>query len=80
MQAMDFELVGVVSDVETIAVNLGIRERASLRAKYGGRRWRKLKGVAHVRLDNGHVRLAEVHWYEAHGVGRRRMKIKRFLD
>ncbi|MDZ4686453.1 MAG: hypothetical protein SH850_15395 [Planctomycetaceae bacterium] len=77
---MDFELVGVVSGVETIAVNLGIRELDSLRAQYGGKRLRKLKGVAHVRLENDHVRLAEVHWYEAHGVGRHRMKIKRFLD
>lgn len=77
---MDFELVGAIAQVETIAVNLSIRERDDLREKYGGKRWRKLKGVANVRLQNGNVRLAEVHWYEAHGVGRRKMKIKRFLD
>ncbi|HEV3255684.1 MAG TPA: hypothetical protein VG013_02270 [Gemmataceae bacterium] len=77
---MDFELVGELTDIETIAVNLSIRERDSLRERYGGRRWRKLKGVALVRLVNGNVRKAEVHWYEAHGVGRRKMKIKRFLD
>jgi hypothetical protein len=77
---MDFELVGDLSDIETIAVNLSIRERDSLKAKYGGKRWRKLKGVGLVRLVNGNVRRAEVHWYEAHGVGRRKMKIKRFLD
>ena len=77
---MDFELIGQLSDVETIAVNLSIRENADLKARYGGRRWRKLKGTAMVRLSNGHVRRAEVHWYEAHGVGRRKMKIKRFLD
>jgi hypothetical protein len=49
-------------------------------ARYGGRRWRKLKGVADVRFPNGHVRRAELHWYEAHGVGRRKMKVKRVLD
>jgi hypothetical protein len=59
---MDFELVGDLSDVETIAVNLSIRERDSVRERYGGRRWRKFKGVALVRLVNGHVRKAEVHW------------------
>jgi hypothetical protein len=77
---MDFELVGELSDVETIAVNLSIRENADLKARYGSRRWRKLKGVGLVRLPNGNVRRAEIHWYEAHGVGRRKMKIKRFLN
>jgi hypothetical protein len=77
---MDFELVGEMADVETIAVNLSIRELQTLRAQYGGRRWRKKKGVSLVRLPNGNVRRAEVHWYEAHGVGRRRVKIKRLMD
>lgn len=76
----DFEIVGRVSEVETIAVNLSIREHAELKSEYGGRRWRKLKGVATVRLVNGHLRRAEIHWYEAHGVGKRKLKIKRFLD
>jgi hypothetical protein len=77
---MDFEIIGDVQSIETIAVNLSIRERDSLKSLYGGRRWRKLKGVAHVRLLNGNIRDAELHGYEAHGVGRRKMKIKRFLD
>jgi hypothetical protein len=77
---MDFELIGELSDLETIAVNLSIRENADLKARYGGRRWRKLKGVGTVRLANGSVRRAEVHWYEAHGVGKRKLKIKRLLD
>ncbi len=77
---MDFELVGPLTDIQTIAVNVSIRERDLLKARYGGRRWRKLKGVALVRLINGHVRRAEIHWYEAHGVGRKKMKIKRLLD
>jgi hypothetical protein len=76
---MDFELIGELSDVETIVVNLSIRENADLKARYGGRRWRKLKGVGSVRLASGSVRRAELHWYEAHGVGRRKMKIKRLL-
>ena len=77
---MDFELVGELSNIETIAVNLSIREGADLKARFGGRRWRKLKGIASIRLANGNVRLAEIHWYEAHGVGKRKMKIKRLLD
>ena len=67
---MRFELVGDLQNVATIAVNLSIRDRASLKAQYGGRRWRKLKGDALVRLRNGDVRRAELHWYEAHGVGK----------
>jgi hypothetical protein len=76
----DFELLGPVEEIEPIAVNLSIRERKSLQSRFGGRRWRKLKGVAVVRFPNGEVRRAEVHWYEAHGVGRRKMKVKRVLD
>lgn len=77
---MDFELIGELTDIETIAVNLSIRENADLKARYGGRRWRKLKGIGTVRLPSETVRRAEVHWYEAHGVGKRKLKIKRLLD
>jgi hypothetical protein len=77
---MDFELVGELTGIETIAVHLSIRENIDLKARYGGRRWRKLKGAVLVRLASGNVRRAERHWYEAHGVGRRTMKIKRFLE
>ena len=77
---MDFELVSDLADIEIIAVNLSIRERDSLKALFGGRRWRKLKGIGTVRLASGSVRRAELHWYEAHGVGKRKMKIKRLLD
>jgi hypothetical protein len=76
---MDFEIVGDVTDIETIALNLGIRERIDLKARFGGRRWRKRKGIATVRLPSGELLRAELHWYEAHGVGRRKTKIKRFL-
>ena len=77
---MDFEIVGAITDVETIAVNLSIRELSSLKEMFGGKRWRKLKGTATVRLPNENIRRAELHWYEAHGIGKRKMKIKRFLD
>ena len=77
---MDFEILGELSVVEIIGVNLSVRESADLKARYGGRRWRKLKGISTVRLASGSVRRAELHWYEAHGVGKRKMKIKRLLD
>jgi hypothetical protein len=77
---MYFEIVGEVADIEVIARGGGIRDIARLRRKYGPGRWRKLKGRAAVRLENGNIRDAELHWYEAHGIGRKRFKIKRFLD
>ncbi|MFN8453341.1 MAG: hypothetical protein U0401_01500 [Anaerolineae bacterium] len=77
---IDFELIGQVTDIEAIAVSSSIQEIVRLRKFYGGKRWRKLKGVALVRLDDGTVCKAEVHWYEAHGVGKRDMKIKYILD
>ena len=77
---MYFEIVGEVTEVETIASGRGIKTLARLRKRYGGRRWRKLKGLATVRVASGRIRRAEVHWYEAHGVGRKGWKIKRFLD
>ena len=67
--------------METIASGRGVRDRAGLRRQYGPGRWRKLKGVAGVRLLDGTIRLAEVHWYEAHGLGRKEFKLKLpFLD
>ncbi len=77
---MKFEVVGQITDIETIAVGPGIRILSYLRKTYGRGRWRKLKGVAEVRLPNGAVRIVELHWYEAHGIGKRDLKIKRYLD
>ncbi len=77
---MDFEIVGAIADVETFATGRAIRELPRLRKAYGTGRWRKCKGVATVRLRDGTMVRAEVHWYEAHGMGRRELKIKRFLD
>ena len=75
----EFELLSELTNIEIIAVNLSIRERKRLQEQCGGRRWRKLKGIGRVRFPSGEVCLAELHWYEAHGVGRRKMKVKRAL-
>ena len=77
---MYFKVVGRIRDVETIAVGGKIRDIMRLRKQFGPGRWRKLKGVADVRLSDGTMRVAEVHWYEAHGIGKRKLKLKRFLD
>ena len=77
---MSFEVVGEIEQVETIATGTGVRIRAFLRKVHGRGRWRKRKGVATVRLANGKLRRVELHWYEAHGVGKRDLKIKAYLD
>jgi len=77
---MHFELIGEVEDVRIIAVSGKIREIMRLRRQYGPARWRKLKGVSVVRLQNGRICRAEVHWYEAHGKGKKKMKIKKILE
>jgi hypothetical protein len=77
---MYFEILGDISNVETFAIGTSIREIARLRKFYRRGRWRKRKGIARVRLEDGEVRLAEVHWYEAHGIGRKEFKIKRYVD
>ncbi len=77
---MYFEIVGPITSIERIAVGTSIRQLSRLRPRYGRGRWRKLKGIAMVRLADGALRRAEIHWYEAHGVGRVRYKIKRFVD
>ena len=76
---MHFEILGNISAVETFATGSGIRELARLRKVYGRGRWRKRKGIARVRLADGTIHQAEVHWYEASGIGSREFKIKRFL-
>lgn len=75
-----FEIIGQISEIKTIAIGTSIREIKILREQFGRGRWRKLKGIAQVKLQNGRIRLAELHWYEAHGIGKRKMKIKTFLD
>ena len=77
---MHFEIVGAISDIETIAIGRSIRILPLLQKRYGRGRWRKLKGVATIRLADGRIRLAEVHWFEAHGIGKKKMRIKYYLD
>ena len=69
---MYFEIIGTIENIETMAVGGRIREIMRLRKQYGSGRWRKLKGIARVRLTNSSVRKAEIHWYEAHGIGKKR--------
>ncbi len=77
---MNFDVIGDVTDVETFAVGKAIRERTRLQREYGPGRWRKRKGIAMIRLADGTVCRAELHWYEAHGIGRKEVKIKRILE
>jgi hypothetical protein len=81
IEVIEFEIVGEVSEIQIIATGPSVRDRTRLRKQYGRGRWRKLKGIANVRLVSGRIRLAEIHWYEAHGIGKREFKIKLpFLD
>ena len=78
---MKFEIVSDITDIETIAEGKSLRILPKLNRKYGKGRWRKKKGIATVKLADGSFRRAEVHWYEAHGIGKRDVKIKfPFLD
>jgi hypothetical protein len=77
---MRFEILGEIRNVETIASGRGIRILNRLVRLYGKGNLRKVKGWATVRLEDGTISEAELHWFEAHGLGKRRMKIKRVLD
>jgi len=77
---MYLDIIGDIEEIETLAVGGRIRDIMRIRKQYGPGRWRKLKGVAKVRLSSGRICNAEIHWYEAHGIGRKKMKIKRILD
>ena len=77
---MSFEIIGEITNIVIIAAGHAVRDRALLRQRYGAGRWRKLKGFATVRLRNGKIRQVELHWYEAHGIGKRKLKIKRYMD
>ena len=77
---VSFEVLGEISGIETIAARPSIRDLERLEEHYGRGRWRKKKGVATIRLANGRIRKAELHWYEAHGIGRKELKRKRYLD
>lgn len=77
---IDFELASDITEIEIIAIGKAIRELPELQQRFGKGRWRKLKGIANIKLSDGTYRIAEIHWYEAHGIGKKRIKIKRFLD
>jgi hypothetical protein len=77
---MNFEIIGTIGQIETFATGNSIRELARLKKFYGDGRWRKRKGIATIRLTDGSFKTAELHWYEASGIGKRELKIKRFVD
>ena len=77
---MKFEVIGPIREVEVIAKGPGVRALTYLRKAYGRGRWRKLKGKATVRLLNGAIHEVELHWYEAHGIGKKEIKFKRPID
>jgi len=77
---MRFKIISEITEVEVIAIGSSIRDITRLRKIYGRGRWRKMKGIATIRLANGRIRLAEIHWYEAHGIGRKELKRKFYLD
>ena len=77
---MDFEIIGDVVAAEVIARGRGIRELRRLRRAYGPGSWRKMKGEARIKLRDGAILQAEIHWYEAHGIGKKEFKVKRILD
>lgn len=77
---MKFEVVGQIAHIEVIASGSRVRVRRYLRKTYGPGRWRKLKGIATVRLPNGVLRRVEIHWYEAHSIGKKEFKIKQYLE
>ncbi len=77
---MSFEILGKTGQVELIASGKAIHDLRRLEKVYGQGKWRKMKGIALIRLRNGRIRKAELHWYEAHGVGKKEIKRKRYLD
>jgi hypothetical protein len=77
---LNFRIVGIISQIEIIASGSGIRNLKRLRKQYGGRNWRKRKGVAQIEMSSGEVRSAELDWYEESSVGKREVKRKRYLD
>lgn len=77
---MKFTIIGEITNIETIAISSSIRELERLRNTYGAGRWRKLKGIAIISLEDNTVCQAELHWYEAHGIGKKDIKIKHILE
>lgn len=76
---MIFDIIDNITEIQTIATGSGIRELDRLRKMYGHGNWRKMKGITRIRLPSGRIRLAELHWYEAHGIGKKEIKRKKYL-
>jgi len=77
---MHFDIIDEITEIETIARGSGIHELKRLKKSYGSGNWKKMKGTAHIRLRSGKIRLAELHWYEAHGIGKKEIKRKGYLE
>ena len=77
---MKFDIVDEIKEIETIAKGSGIRDLTRLKKFYGLGNWKKMKGIARIRLQSGEIKLAELHWYEAHGIGKKEIKRKRYLE
>jgi hypothetical protein len=77
---MKFDIIDEIREIETIAKGSGIRDLTRLKKFYGLGNWKKMKGIAHIRLSSGKVRLAELHWYEADGIGKKEIKRKKYLE
>jgi len=77
---MIFDIIDDITEIETIATGSGICELNRLRKMYGHGNWRKMKGITRIRLPSGRIRLAELHWYEAHGIGKKEIKRKKYLE
>lgn len=77
---MYFEIIGEIKNIETIAIGGNIKDLIKIQKKYGKGRWRKLKGIANIKILNGSIKLAEIHWYEAHGIGMKNIKIKKIIE
>ena len=77
---MKFKILSEIGNIELISAGNAIREIRRLRKFYGGKRWRKLKGTGYIKLENGKILKAEIHWYEAHGIGKKEIKIKRLIE
>lgn len=75
----EIEVIGEITEIEVISIGRAIRDLERLQKHYGDGRWRKLKGFASVRLPDGSICFAEIHWYEAHGIGKKEFKLKRLL-
>ena len=77
---MNYDIIDEITEIEMIVKGTGIRELNRLRKFYGLGNWKKMKGIARIRLSTGKIRLAELHWYEAHGIGKKEIKRKKYLE